>query len=304
MPDLANSTNDNREFRHPSRNRWVSHYEESALREIHAWRNPSVSSVGRAVRKASDVIDDTTDLLREIPGVNWTLDTLVAGVLTKVNELSQDFVRIESVFSDLQSSGLAITRPGQAFDHDLERIDRHTKELDSKYRAMAAAEGASTGMIGAAGILPDILALTAINLRAVGEYASYYGFDVGTDEERLNTLNVLNVAAGGKDMHKDYALKPIARASSSIAKQQVLESAGQAAMTGAIKRAVEKLGITLTKKKVAQLLPVAGAVVGGSFNLFYTSKVCTTAYHLYRHRFLAERHGPDEIARFEPTAAV
>ncbi len=270
---------------------WPSQYEEGALGEIQSWRNPTIGPFGRVVQTASGILDETTDLLREIPGVNWTLDTVVAGILTKVNEASQNFVWTDAVYLDLQRAGLRITTHGQAFGHDLEKIDRHTKDLHPKYQVLATAEGASTGFVGAVGILPDIIALTAINLRAVGEYASYYGFDVQSPEEQLQTLNVLNVAAGGKDLQKDYALKPIVRASSSIAKQQVMESAGQAAMTGAIKRAVEKLGITLTKKKVAQMLPVAGAVVGGAFNLAYTSKVCTTAYHLYRHRFLIAKHG-------------
>ncbi|NNE34048.1 MAG: EcsC family protein [Rhodothermales bacterium] len=277
--------------------RWISTYEQEAVLEIDAWRNPDVSAVGKAVKKASAVLDETTDLLRHIPGVNWTLDTLVAGILTKVNEVSQDFVQTKTIYVDLQRAGLRISSPGQAFDHDLRHIDRHTRGLPPKYQALATAEGASTGLIGAAGILPDILALTAINLRAVGEYASYYGFDVQSEEERLCTLNVLNVAAGGSDLQKEYALKPIVRASSSIAKQQVLESAGQAAMSSAIKRAVERLGITLTRKKVAQLMPIAGAVVGGSFNLYYTSKVCSTAYQFYRERFLVERHGPDVMKR-------
>ncbi|MEZ4697228.1 MAG: EcsC family protein [Rhodothermales bacterium] len=273
------------------RKRWPSPYEEDAIREIEAWRNPVESTFGKASRSLSAAIDETTDLLRKVPGVNWTLDTVIAGLLTRLNDFSHNLVWTDAVYLDLQRSGLRITAPGQAFDHDLELIDRHTAELNAKYRALAAAEGASTGFAGAAGILPDILALTAINLRAVGEYACYYGFDVSLDVERLNALNVLNIAAGGGDFNKGFALRPVARASSSIAKQQIIESAGQAAMTGAIKRAVERLGVTLTRKKLAQLMPVAGAVVGGTFNLFYTAKVCTTAFHLYRERFLIERHG-------------
>jgi len=271
--------------------RWPSPYEEAAIREIDAWRNPVEGPFDKVSRSLSSAIDETTDLLRKVPGVNWTFDTLIAGILARLNDFSHELVWTDAVYLDLQRAGLRINTPGQAFDHDLEQIDRRTIDLISKYRALATAEGASTGYVGAAGILPDILALTAINLRAVGEYACYYGFDVSLDVERLNALNVLNVAAGGGDFNKGFALRPVARASLSIAKQQLIESAGQAAMTGAIKRAVERLGVTLTRKKLAQLMPVAGAVVGGTFNLFYTAKVCTTAYHLYRERFLEERHG-------------
>ena len=51
----------------------------------------------------------------------------------------------------------------------------------------------------------------------------------------------------------------------------------------------------LTKAKLAQVVPVAGAVIGGGFNAYYTDKVCKAAFYLYRERFLAEKYGVDEI---------
>ena len=40
---------------------------------------------------------------------------------------------------------------------------------------------------------------------------------------------------------------------------------------------------------------MTGAVIGGSYNAYYTNKVCATAYNLYRERFLIEKYGPDGI---------
>ena len=47
----------------------------------------------------------------------------------------------------------------------------------------------------------------------------------------------------------------------------------------------------LTKGKLAQLIPIAGAVVGAGFNAWYLNEVTHTAYMLYRERFLKERYG-------------
>ena len=55
----------------------------------------------------------------------------------------------------------------------------------------------------------------------------------------------------------------------------------------------------LTKAKLAQGVPIMGAVVGGGFNAYYTARVCDAAYHLYRERFLAEKYGAEVI---DPTA--
>jgi hypothetical protein len=64
------------------------------------------------------------------------------------------------------------------------------------------------------------------------------------------------------------------------------------------------LAIRLTKAKLAQLIPAAGAAIGGGFNAHYTSKVCDAAYFLYRERFLARKYGVDFIkATVEEPAA-
>ena len=190
---------------------------------------------------------------------------------------------------------------GHAHRVDIRHIDEAVSSIRSRYSALGAAEGATTGFVGAPGIVPDILALTTLNLRATGLYATYYGFFVSRDDERLFALQVLSASAGSTDINKDFALKPITRASQGIAKRQAIESAGQYAITGSIKKIAEKLGIKLTKAKLAQMLPIAGAVVGGGLNVMYTNKVCHTAQQLYRERFLLARYGPDVFAN--PTGA-
>jgi hypothetical protein len=46
---------------------------------------------------------------------------------------------------------------------------------------------------------------------------------------------------------------------------------------------------------LAQIIPLAGAAVGGGFNAYYTRKVCEAAYYLYRERYLAAKYGPNII---------
>ena len=55
------------------------------------------------------------------------------------------------------------------------------------------------------------------------------------------------------------------------------------------------LGIRLTNAKLAQIVPVTGALVGGGFNAYYTRNVCDAAFYLYRERFLAEKYGENII---------
>jgi len=62
-----------------------------------------------------------------------------------------------------------------------------------------------------------------------------------------------------------------------------------------IQRIAKALCIRLTKAKLAQLIPVTGAVIGGGFNAYFISKVTDASYYLYRERFLAEKYGAEVI---------
>ena len=42
-------------------------------------------------------------------------------------------------------------------------------------------------------------------------------------------------------------------------------------------------------RKLAQLIPIAGAAVGAGFNYFFVSDVAETACQVYRKRFLDEK---------------
>ena len=58
----------------------------------------------------------------------------------------------------------------------------------------------------------------------------------------------------------------------------------------------------MTKGKLAQAIPIAGALVGGGFNAYFISNVCQAAYYLYRERFLAEKNGVEVVEETVPPA--
>ena len=167
--------------------------------------------------------------------------------------------------------------------------------LDTKYRAVTTAQGAAAGFAGLAGILPDVLGLVALNLRAAGEYATYCGYDVMQPSERLYALQILHVVSLPPDTKREAALVPVSSVSHSIAQQQTVQTIEQAAVSGSIRGIAKALGTRLTKVKLAQLLPMAGAFVGGGFNGYYTTRVCNAAFHLYRERLLIEKYGGEVL---------
>jgi len=167
--------------------------------------------------------------------------------------------------------------------------------LDAKYKGIALVEGAGTGFVGLPGIPADIVALITLNLRAIGEYATYYGFDISSQEERLFAMNVLGLASSPTDASKGLAMAQLVRIAQDVAKKRTWKELEQHAFVQLIQQLAKALSIRLTKAKLAQVVPVAGAAVGGGFNAYFTAKVCDAAYYLYRERFLAAKHGAEVI---------
>ncbi|MFQ5571308.1 MAG: EcsC family protein [Rhodothermales bacterium] len=272
-----------------------SEYERQALREIQQWKQPTTGRFRKMVERVNNTLHDVTDLIRKVPGVDWTIDNVVSGLLQLTNEIMHDSVWREAIYKEYQKAGLNVAGPEDFRKLALEDIDRSVNGLNTKYRALTAAQGAAAGYAGVAGVLPDVLGLVALNLRAVGEYATYCGYDVSQPSERLYALQILNVVSQPSDETREEALVPVSSVSHSIARHQTVQTVEQVAVSGAIRGVAKALGARLTKVKLTQVLPMTGAFIGGGFNAYYTSKVCDAAFYLYRERWLIAKYGPDIV---------
>ncbi len=274
----------------------LSAYERRALAEIALWKQNDMGWFGKVVGGVNHLAGRAADVLRKLPGVAWTIDHLAAGILDLLNEIVQDSVNAEAGAATLRKAGLPVDGLDAMAYLDLETVDGLTEGLATRYRSLAAAEGAAAGMAGAAGILPDVLAVAALNLRAAGSYAAAYGFDIRLPEERLFALQVLDAMSHPSDAAKQLALTPVWRASTALAQGAAAEAAGGYAVTKSLQNVARKLGIHLAEAKLAQIVPATGALIAGGFNAYYTSKVCDACAALYRERFLVRKYGPAAVA--------
>jgi hypothetical protein len=273
-----------------------SAYEQEALREIQEWKNPPRSWFTAVRGKVDDMWSGATDFARTLPGVEWTIDNIVTGLLDLTNEISHDSVWRDGIVREFARNETEITEFEDIAGLDLEDVDRALTGLKAKYVSLAGAEGAATGFAGFAGIVPDIVALVALNLRAAGEYATYCGFDIRTQEERLFALTILDYVAKTSDNAKELAIEPAYRVVKKVATSQGVSAIEQLGFSEAVERIARAIGMNLTGRKLSQVVPIAGAAVGAGLNLLYTRKVCATAHFLYRERFLARKYGESSVA--------
>lgn len=155
------------------------------------------------------------------------------------------------------------------------------------------------------GIPSDIVALITLNQRAIGEYATYCGFDICSQQERLFALNILGLASSPNDASKQVAMAQLVRIAQDVAKKRTWKQLEESTFVRIVQIIARSLGVRLTKAKLAQVVPATGALVGGGFNAYYTSKVCDAAFFLYRERLLAERYGSNVIeTTVKPASAL
>ncbi len=269
-----------------------SKYERDALAQIARWRRPPRKLLGKVSRAVGLPFDVASELVARAPGVGWVIERSTLGIIHLGNDVAQWSVRPAAIHRDFQKRGHSHVRASEDVrELDLSAVDRAIGFLSVKYKGLALAEGAASGALGFAGIAPDILALVTLNLRAIGEYATYCGFDVSTQHERLFALNVLGLATSPADSTKAAVMAQLARIAQELAQQRAWEHLQKHGFVRLLQHFAHSLGIELTKRKLAQSLPVAGAAIGGGFNAYYTHKVCEAAYFLYRERFLAAKYG-------------
>jgi len=274
----------------------LSKYEDLGIKEIHLWKSPKMGWLDKAMEVINLPLNKAGELANNIPGVEWVIDKTIGGLVSLLNDLAHWSVRPEVIFEEYRNMGYKnITKPKDILELDLEDIDKVIGYLGVKYKSLSAIEGAAAGYIGLPGIPADIVALVTMSQRAIGEYATYCGFNINSQEERLFALNILGLASSPTDAAKQLAMAQLVRIAQDVAAKKAWNNLEQHAFVKIVQIIAQSLGIRLTKAKLAQVIPYTGVLIGGGFNAYYMTKVCDAAFFLYRERFLAEKYGPNII---------
>lgn len=294
----------------------LSNYEKKELAVIHKWKHPEKGWIGSAIQTITTPFAYAGKKLKEIPGVNIVIDTAIektiGGLVTLLNDAAQWTVRSEAIYGAYRDNGFTNVKSASDIHKlDLADVDKMIGWLNTKYTSGAGAEGGVLGIpgtinpvAGAAAIAVDVAAIVAWNLRCIGEYGTYCGFDMSSQAERLFALNVLAYASSPTDSSKNVAMAQLTKIAQEVAKKKPWKQLEKNAFVVIIKKIAEALGIRLTRAKLAMIIPGVSIAVGVGFNAYFTAKVCNAAYYLYRERFLAQKYGEDIIEEVVKAAAT
>nr|WED68483.1 EcsC family protein [Pectobacterium colocasium] len=155
----------------------LSDYDKNALQQIHDWKNPQRDFLAKSFELISKPLSNAGELVLSTPVVGEAIQASVQGLVGVCNDAALWSVRPEMIFEEFRNDGhVHINHYEDIETLRLKDIDKTVGWLAAKYKGIALAEGASTGVMGIAGMAIDIPTLITLNLRAIGEYATYYGF--------------------------------------------------------------------------------------------------------------------------------
>jgi hypothetical protein len=184
--------------------------------------------------------------------------------------------------------------------------DESTAPQNNRHKLMTAATGAAGGFFGVAGLAVELPVTTTLMLRSIAEIARSYGEDLSQPE---NALACLEVLAFGSNRTKVNAVESAYYATRAALAQATREAAAFLAERGMTKKGApallrflsaiaSRLGVEVTEKVAAQLVPIAGALGGLTANLLFTTYFQRMAQGHFAVRRLERIYG-QELVRGE-----
>lgn len=159
----------------------------------------------------------------------------------------------------------------KVFEEWVEKADKKSRNLATAGIASLTAEGVGTGLGGFALLAVDIPASFGLIIGFANKIALSYQLDITNEKVQIELLKAISVGSettvNGK-LESASTLKVITE----IISKQTWKSMEEAPIKSlpkiisVIRSMLKQMGINITKRKALQLIPVAGAVVGGVIN--------------------------------------
>jgi hypothetical protein len=212
----------------------------------------------------------------------------VQGSLYALQDAADWLTRDEALFAELREKGHSVATIREVRTVPIEVLDEVSSSSMAGGKILAGLEGAGTGAGGLILIAADVPAVMTLNLRFIAQIAHTYGFETSSQEERAFALN-LHGAASADHATKTAFLNNLNKIAMDVARGRAWKDLGEHGFVGLARKVAQLIGTSLTKKKLAQLIPIVGAVVGGGVNYAYTHQNLEAARMMYRKRWLIDK---------------
>lgn len=264
-------------------------YDEQVLRELHDWKRPKRTRLGRTGDRVERGVKAVTD---RVP--TRMVEKVLGWFLPRLRDVTWRATSRELVVRAYRRAGAEVASIEDIAGLELRLVDAVAGDKRVHEGAIAGAEGAAAGFFGGWTLAADIAGVMLLSMRAVQSRGLVYGFDPSREEELAFVLEVLDAATRlGPDS------KAAARSGVSLAGRQL---ANRAAVQRSVELALQRLPRQLTARfaamKSESVAPVIGSVTSAGFNAWYLQAVTHAARMAYRERFLRRKYGDDLLEAY------
>ncbi|HET9877666.1 MAG TPA: EcsC family protein [Mycobacterium sp.] len=285
------------------------------------WTRSIKGRVNEAAARARAAVE-------RVPGADVVIDTVDAtvtkameGLHTALVERGLNSVRPADVFRMFAAQEVQVQSYDDVRRLDLKLCDGSVPPRRDRYLALAVTEGAASSLavtgavlsttvsggtttaVAVTAIVADVTTVMVGMGRIVALVGAHYGYDVREPEEQLFASGVIAYSTAGSPTDKAAALASLSRLTQQMMARATWRHLRQQQTVNVIQRVFTSLGFNLTKRKLAQVVPVVGAVINGGLNARIAHQTFERAQQVYRLRFLTEKYGLDP-ARWAPPVAA
>jgi len=196
----------------------------------------------------------------------------------------------------------------KSLDFALRTLDTHGATPSNwLHRGIVMATGAAGGFAGLAGIVVELPISLTVMLRSIADNARAQGEDLSVLANRMECLTVFaygsasradDAADAGYFMVRAALAQAVSRAAEYVTERGVAEAIGEKsapAIVQLVARIAQRLGVAVTDKAAAQLVPVIGAAGGAAINALFISHFQNVAWAHFTVRRLERSHGSDVV---------
>ncbi|WP_020526697.1 EcsC family protein [Flexithrix dorotheae] len=271
-------------------------YELEVIEQIKVKQKPAKKKFGTMLSAMKSPLKKAGNLFSKIPGMDAIIQKTNQKFLDFFQDLSKWSVDSERILSEYTKAGYSQIQSTKDISKlHLEDVEQVIGDLCKKYKTLAGEEEESSTALSLPSMPSDIIALVNLNHKAISEYATYYGFDINKEEEKLFALNILEYASCSNEGAKQEVMNRLIVKAKKMVGLDQNQSLDKPTFLDMFSTLTSSITIQLLKAKIGDVIPINGAVIGSGFNAYFTSEVCDTAEFIYKQRFLAEKYGPQII---------
>jgi len=196
---------------------------------------------------------------------------------------------------------------GMALYAALSTMDKksHGRPFRLTHRAMVLVSGAAGGFFGFPGLIVELPISTTLMLRSIADIARSEGEDLSSIDTHLACITVFALSGRSRGDNAAetayYAVRAalartLSEAAEFIAQRGMMEE-GAPIVIRVMANLASRLGVIVTDKIAAEMIPVLGAFGGASINLLFITHFQTVARGHFIVRRLERKYGGEFVKK-------